>query len=64
MFRNPPANRLPLRPTLRFLYMYVFRLGFLDGWAGWTYCRMLAIYEYLIVLHIREIERRTKGLST
>lgn len=47
--------RLPLRPTLRFIYMYMMRRGFLDGWAGFTYCRLLAIYEYLIVLKTREL---------
>jgi glycosyltransferase involved in cell wall biosynthesis len=54
--------RLPFRPTLRFLYMYLFRLGFLDGRAGLTYCRLLALYEYLIVLKMREIRRREQGL--
>jgi len=49
--------RLPFRPTLRFLYMYVFRRGFLDGRAGLHYCRLLAIYEYMIVLKIQEIRR-------
>lgn len=46
--------RLPFRPTLRFLYMYLFRLGFLDGRPGLTYCRLLSIYEYFIVLKTRE----------
>lgn len=49
------AYRLPFRPTLRFLYMYLLRGGFLDGRAGLTYCRLLAIYEYLIVLKTREL---------
>ena len=48
---------LPFRPTLRFIYMYVFRLGFLDGRAGFTYCRLLRIYEYFTVLKIREHRR-------
>ena len=47
--------RFPFRPLLRFLYMYVLRRGFLDGRAGLTYCRLLAIYEYLIVLKTREL---------
>lgn len=47
--------RLPFRPLLRFLYMYIVRRGFLDGRAGLTYCRLLAIYEYLIVLKTREL---------
>jgi glycosyltransferase involved in cell wall biosynthesis len=47
--------RLPFRPSLRFFYMYVLRRGFLDGHAGLTYCRLLAVYEYLIVLKTREL---------
>lgn len=54
--------RLPFRPTLRFLYMYFFRLGFLDGWPGLTYCRLLSMYEQMIVLKMKEIRRREKGL--
>jgi glycosyltransferase involved in cell wall biosynthesis len=46
--------RLPFRPTLRFLYMYLFKLGFMDGRPGLNYCRLLSIYEYFIVLKIRE----------
>ena len=54
---------LPLRPTLRFIYMYLFRLGILDGRPGYTYCRLLSIYEYMIVLKMAEIRRREKGLA-
>ncbi len=49
------SYRLPFRPLLRFLYMYLLRRGFLDGRAGLTYCRLLSIYEYLIVLKTREL---------
>ena len=56
-------GNLPFRPTLRFLYMYFFKLGFLDGHAGLTYCRLLTTYEYLTVLKIREMRRRKAGLS-
>jgi len=55
--------RLPFRPTLRFLYMYVLRCGFLDGRAGLTYCRLLAIYEYLIVLKIHELRMGKRPVS-
>jgi|CXWL01.1.fsa_nt_gi glycosyltransferase involved in cell wall biosynthesis len=55
------SYRLPFRPALRFLYMYLFRLGMLDGRAGFTYCRLLAIYEYMIVLRIMELQRRENG---
>jgi len=56
------AFRLPFRPTLRFLYMYLLRLGFLDGWEGLTYCRLLSLYEYMIVLKMRELERQRREL--
>jgi glycosyltransferase involved in cell wall biosynthesis len=55
--------RLPLRPVLRFLYMYVVRRGFLDGRPGLTYCTLLAMYEYMIVLKQIEMSRRAKGLT-
>lgn len=54
--------RLPFRSSLRFLYSYFVRLGFLDGIPGYTYCRMLAMYEGMIALKIREQRRRLRGL--
>ncbi len=57
------AFRLPFRPTARFLYMYLLRMGFLDGREGLTYCRLLCMYEYMIELKMRELERREQGFS-
>ncbi|MGH8556017.1 MAG: glycosyltransferase family 2 protein [Methylococcales bacterium] len=54
--------RLPLRPLFKFVYLYLFKRGFLDGQAGLTYCVLQCIYEYLIVLKMREIQRRERGL--
>jgi glycosyltransferase involved in cell wall biosynthesis len=42
--------RLPGRPLWRFLWMYVFRFGFLDGKAGWHLAELMACYEYMISL--------------
>ncbi|TMM49555.1 glycosyltransferase family 2 protein [Sulfitobacter sabulilitoris] len=56
------AARLPFRPTLRFVYMYLLRGGFLDGWAGYTYCRMIASYELMIEIKTEERRRRDEGL--
>lgn len=50
------AASLPMRGTLYFLYCYLFRLGFLDGRAGFMFCRMKAIYQNMIVL--KKHERR------
>jgi len=52
---------LPCRPTLRFLFHYVWKQGFRDGYRGWVLCRLLAWYEWLIVLKEREIMARQKG---
>ena len=56
------AHRLPFRPTLRFLYMYVFKLGFLDGMAGLDYCLLLRMYEWQIVMKVKELKRIERGL--
>jgi glycosyltransferase involved in cell wall biosynthesis len=53
--------RMPMRPALKFLYMYFFKLGLLDGSAGLTYCVLQAIYEYQIVLKVRELQRIERG---
>ena len=55
--------RLPFRPLLRFFYMYFLRLGFLDGWPGLRYCRLLAWYESMIVQKIKELRRQARALT-
>jgi glycosyltransferase involved in cell wall biosynthesis len=55
--------RVPLRPTIVFLYLYVFRLGMLDGRAGFHFSRMRAAYESLIDIKVLEIERRQRDLA-
>jgi len=54
--------RMPFRPLLKFLYMYILKRGFLDGSAGFTYCRLQAMYEYMIVLKVKETQRIERGL--
>lgn len=46
--------RLPFRPLLRFLYVYVIKRGFLDGTAGFHYAAMIAVYQYFIDLNAHE----------
>lgn len=50
--------RLPLRPLFKFVLLYVVKRGFLDGRAGFTYAVLQSIYEYFIVLKVRELELR------
>jgi glycosyltransferase involved in cell wall biosynthesis len=54
--------RLPLRPFIVFFYLYVIRLGILDGRAGFYFSRMRAIYEFLIDIKVLEAKRRQRGL--
>jgi glycosyltransferase involved in cell wall biosynthesis len=48
--------RTPARPLIKFLVMYIGKRGFLDGNAGFVYSVLIAFYEYLIVLKLRELE--------
>lgn len=50
------VSHLPFRPTLRFIYGYFFRLGFLDGRHGYIFCRLMAIYEFLSVAKHTELK--------
>ena len=52
------ARKLPFRPALRFFYHYVWRAGFLDGYRGYAFCRLLAFYEFLTDVKIQELKRR------
>jgi len=54
-------RRLPFRPTLRFCYSYFWKRGFLDGRAGYIFCRLLASYEMLNVFKAHEIRLKQKA---
>ena len=47
-------RKLPFRPTLRFLYVYIWQKGFLDGWAGYVFARLHGQYEFLTKTKTRE----------
>ncbi len=49
--------RTPFRPLARFLVWYVLRRGFLDGRAGFTFCVLMAYYEFVIGVKLHEFER-------
>jgi glycosyltransferase involved in cell wall biosynthesis len=54
--------RLPFRPLIVFFYLYIVRLGFLDGRAGFYFSRMRAAYEMMIDLKVIEVRRRQRNL--
>ena len=47
-------NRLPFRPLWFFVYLYVVRLGFLDGALGFRFCLMHAIFDAFITSKVWE----------
>jgi len=55
--------RAPFRPLLMFVLLYFVKRGFLDGRAGFTYALLRSIYEYMIVLKVREMQALEPGLK-
>jgi glycosyltransferase involved in cell wall biosynthesis len=51
---------LPCRPLLRFLYVYVWQRGFLDGKEGFYFARLHAFYEFLCVAKAYELEKKRR----
>jgi glycosyltransferase involved in cell wall biosynthesis len=73
MFFGPAAERrkwikthiwpkLPARWIWRFFYMYVLRLGILDGVIGFQFCLFMASYEHQVALKLTEIRQRAKAI--
>ena len=50
------AFHIPFRPALVFFYLFVVRLGFLDGISGFHYCILRTIYEYMIDVKVLELK--------
>lgn len=49
------SQYLPCRPLLRFLYIYLWQRGFLDGREGYYFARLHAFYEFLSVAKTYEL---------
>lgn len=54
---------LSWRPVARFVYLFFFKRGFLDGWIGLQYSLMLAIYEMFIVMLVLESKSQKNDLK-
>ena len=53
--------RLPAKFLFRFLWMYILKLGFLDGVTGWRFCLFISAYELQIeqkLVELRVSERQ------
>jgi glycosyltransferase involved in cell wall biosynthesis len=51
------ARHFPFRPLLRFLHIYIWQKGFLDGRDGYYFARLHAVYEFLSVAKAYELRR-------
>lgn len=56
------SYRIPFKPFLKFIYLYCYKGGFLDGKPGLIYCLLQIVYEYMISVKMRELVLRGKGL--
>jgi hypothetical protein len=52
------SHYLPFRPLLRFLFVYIWQCGFLDGVEGYYFARMHGVYEFLCAAKTAELKRR------
>ena len=57
------SQGMPFRPLLRFLYVYLWQGGVLDGVEGYYFARLHAVYELLCVAKTREL-RQLRDRST
>lgn len=48
--------RLPFRPLIRFVWMYIIKLGFLDGRPGLIFCTLMTMHEAVISAKMYEHE--------
>ena len=55
--------KLPVPGIWRFLYMYFFRLGILDGRAGLAFCRFIAMYDDLVSWKIRSLKNQEDHIT-
>ncbi|MEH1767109.1 MAG: glycosyltransferase family 2 protein [Nostoc sp.] len=51
-----------IRPVARFIYMYIIKLGFLEGWQALIFSLLIATYEFMVVVKIIDLKRLKAGL--
>ena len=49
--------KLPFRPWIVFIGLYVLRGGFLNGAAGYNFCKLRKTYEWMIELKVNELKK-------
>ncbi len=54
--KMPPGLVHVLRPWTEFVTRYFLRLGFLDGYAGYTYALVSSVYTYVKYAKLKELK--------
>ena len=63
------SHLLPFRPFFRFMFVYFWQRGFLDGMEGFYFARLHGFYEFLCVVKTREcrlnarVDGEVRGMS-
>lgn len=60
--RRYAARLWPIRPLVKFIYMYLIRMGFSEGLPGLAYCLLIAFYELMTACKVNEQNRISRGL--
>jgi glycosyltransferase involved in cell wall biosynthesis len=60
--KNLSYRYLPMRSLFKFLWMYVIRLGFLDGRGGFRFCLLHTFYEYQVSLKLEELRDKNSPI--
>ncbi|MCG8400016.1 MAG: WcaF family extracellular polysaccharide biosynthesis acetyltransferase [Firmicutes bacterium] len=58
------VRHLPFRPTMRFLYSFVIKLGFLDGYPGYVLSRLMSWYEFVSLAKRYEMHYSPEKIDT
>ena len=56
--RNVSISTLVLNPIFTFFKMYILKLGFLDGFAGFTVCLISSFYNFVKYVKLWELKRK------
>ncbi|GAL64387.1 glycosyltransferase family 2 protein [Algibacter lectus] len=54
------SYKLPFRPFFIFTAFYILKLGFLNGKAGYTFCKLRYMYETMIDIKFKELKRQQR----
>ncbi|HEU5078037.1 MAG TPA: glycosyltransferase family 2 protein [Opitutaceae bacterium] len=58
------ARKMPCRPLLRFLYVYLFQGGILDGREGFYFAKLHGFYEFLSVAKAYELRKKNAAAKS